>query len=169
MWFGELMVHRFKFIGITVLSILILTIVGAVSLSPAYAATMTLNISPNPALPNQPVTFSGQVSPPNGASDSVAVAFYTGAGCVNGNSFNFVPGHADSGGSYSLTWTGGFSSGSYSAQAQDENYAPIVLSPCMAFTVSTAIPEYPFGLAVLAIFMIIAYGVIRRKTITKQK
>jgi len=32
-----------------------------------------------------------------------------------------------------------------------------------------AIPEYPLGVAVLAIFMIIAYGVIRRKTITKQK
>jgi hypothetical protein len=32
------------------------------------------------------------------------------------------------------------------------------------------IPEYPLGLAVLAIFMILAYGVIRRKTITiKQK
>ncbi len=31
------------------------------------------------------------------------------------------------------------------------------------------IPEYPLGLALLAIFMILAYGVIRRKTITKQK
>ena len=42
----------------------------------------------------------------------------------------------------------------------------------VAFTVTSAsppIPEYPVGLAVLAIFMIIAYGVIRRRTITKQK
>jgi hypothetical protein len=31
------------------------------------------------------------------------------------------------------------------------------------------IPEYPLGLAVLAIFMLIGYGVIRRKTVTKQK
>jgi hypothetical protein len=31
------------------------------------------------------------------------------------------------------------------------------------------IPEYPFGLVVLAVFMVIAYGVIRRKTIVKQR
>ena len=31
------------------------------------------------------------------------------------------------------------------------------------------IPEYPFGLAVIAIFMVLAYGVIRRKTTTKHK
>lgn len=31
------------------------------------------------------------------------------------------------------------------------------------------IPEYPLGVAILAVFMIIAYSVIRRKTITKQK
>ena len=154
------------------LSILVFTIVGAVSLSPAYASipTITLSISPNPALPNQDVTFSGQVSSPHGASDGVAVAFYTGAGCV-GDSFNFVPGHADSGGSYSLTQTGGFPSGTYSAQAQDESYTPEVFSPCDPFTVSSApsIPEYPFGLAILAVFMIIGYGVIKRKTVTKQK
>ena len=33
---------------------------------------------------------------------------------------------------------------------------------------ATPIPEYPVGLAVLAIFMIIGYAVIRRRTITKQ-
>lgn len=40
-------------------------------------------------------------------------------------------------------------------------------SPTTTFTLTVdpaVIPEYPLGLAVLAIFMIIAYGVIRRKT-----
>lgn len=32
-----------------------------------------------------------------------------------------------------------------------------------------AIPEYPIGLPILAIFMILAYALIRRKTITKQE
>jgi hypothetical protein len=31
------------------------------------------------------------------------------------------------------------------------------------------IPEYPLGLPILSIFMIVGYGLIRRKTITKQK
>jgi len=33
----------------------------------------------------------------------------------------------------------------------------------------TPIPEYPLGLPLLAIFMIVGYGVIKRKTVTKQK
>ncbi len=38
------------------------------------------------------------------------------------------------------------------------------LTTVIILGVPLAIPEYPFGLAVLAIFVIIAYGVIRRKT-----
>jgi hypothetical protein len=36
-------------------------------------------------------------------------------------------------------------------------------------TSAASIPEYPFGLAVLAIFMVLGYGVIKRRTLTKQK
>jgi hypothetical protein len=31
------------------------------------------------------------------------------------------------------------------------------------------IPEYPVGLAILAVFMVIGYGLIRRKTTTQQR
>jgi hypothetical protein len=33
---------------------------------------------------------------------------------------------------------------------------------------TTVIPEYPLGLPILAIFMVIGYGLIRRRTSTKQ-
>jgi hypothetical protein len=34
--------------------------------------------------------------------------------------------------------------------------------------IPAAIPEYPLGLSLLAIFMVIAYGVIKRKTHTQK-
>ncbi len=43
------------------------------------------------------------------------------------------------------------------------------LTTVIILGVPLAIPEYPVGLAVLAVFMIIAYSVIRRRTVTKQK
>ena len=48
-----------------------------------------------------------------------------------------------------------------------DSLSPISLgSNIVTFTIqpATPIPEYPYGLAVLAIFMMLAYGVIRRKT-----
>ena len=39
----------------------------------------------------------------------------------------------------------------------------------IALNPTSPIPEYPLGLPILAIFMIIGYGLVRRRTITKQK
>jgi hypothetical protein len=75
-------------------------------------------------------------------------------------------------GTFTIVATSGFPAASYTARAYDNSYAEsavTAISPCDPLTVSTVIPEYPFGVAVLAIFMIIAYGVIRRRTVTKQK
>jgi hypothetical protein len=184
------MAQRFKLIGITILSILVLTIVGAVSLSPAYAQTMTLNISPNHALPGQSVTFSGQVTPPATSTDQIEIDVFSPASSCSATDIRFVwlavnlapsltplanpsifTGTADNVGHYSITVPGGFPAGQYAAVAYDGTspYSFGVFADCDPFTVSTVIPEYPFGLAVLAAFMVIAYGVIRRKTIVKQK
>jgi hypothetical protein len=168
-----------------VLSILVLTIIGASFLSPAYAGiptSISLNVSPNPALPNQAVTFSGQVTP--AAADSITVFVHSGS-LTCPDDIRFVPlavnlapstltpsnlpihftGTADSTGFYSITVPGGFAVGLYGVIAVDESTS--IVSNCDPFTVSTVIPEYPFGLAILAIFMVIGYGVIRRRTITK--
>ncbi len=186
-----LLVQRFRFIGITALSILVLTIIGAVSLSPAYAVgpvTMTLNVSPNPALPGQAVTFSGQVTPPATGADNIEIGVGIGL-CeptdirVVWLAVNLAPsgihstfvgqtftGTANSAGHYSITVPGGFAAGLYGAIAVDTSYTAVGAgTDCDPFTVAPPIPEYPFGLAVLAAFMVIAYGVIRRKTVTKQK
>lgn len=181
------MVQRLRFIGVAVLSVLVLTIVGAVSISPAYAGnppTMTLNISPNPALPNQPVTFSGKVSPPATSADTIEVLFAPAGTCITVIDIRFIPlavglapsaltplkfpiltGTADSSGFYSITAPSGFSAGGYTATAQDTSYAAvIVVSPCDSFAVAPPIPEYPLGVAILALFMVIAYGFVRRRT-----
>jgi hypothetical protein len=177
------MAQRFKFIGITILSILLLTIVGAVSLSPAYAPllpTMTLNVSPNPALPNQAVTFSGQVTPPATSADNIQIevepdnpeclldirvvwlAVNLAPSTSTPSTISTFTGIADSAGYYSITVPGGFPAGPYGVIAEDASLG--VLSGCVSFTVAPPIPEYPLGLSVLAIFMIIAYGLVRRRT-----
>jgi hypothetical protein len=61
-------------------------------------------------------------------------------------------------GVYSFTVVGGEPVGSYGAKDN--------IVPCVSFTVTAApaIPEYPYGLPLLAILAVIAYGLIRRKT-----
>jgi len=54
----------------------------------------------------------------------------------------------------------GLPAGQYSVLFKELPYVLI----CDPFTVSAVIPEYPFGLAVLGVFMIIAYSMIRRRT-----
>lgn len=59
------------------------------------------------------------------------------------------------------------------------NLGPASIQPMQTFHVfethfnlivdPAVVPEYPLGLPILAIFLIFAYGLIRRKTITKQK
>lgn len=175
-------VQRFRFIGITVLSILVFTIMGVTFPSSAYAApvvTMTLNISPNPALPGQAVTFSGTVASPAVPADSIRVSVFSGGPlCPTGGDIGFIPlavnlapstiafgvftGTALSDGSYSITAPSGFPVGSYGVSASDLTAS--FTSLCDPLTVSTVIPEYPFGLPLLAIFMIIGYGLVRRRT-----
>jgi len=183
------MVQRTTLIAVTVLSILVVTIVGAVSLSPAYAdaVTMTLNVSPNPALPNQPVTFSGQVSPTATSADTITVyVLLNNPACATGD-IGFVPlavgvapsnliplnvpsftGTANSAGSYSITVSSGFSAGTYGVLARDLSYESLEVSPCDPLTVTPNIPEYPYGLAVLALFLVLGYGLIRRRLVRGQ-
>jgi hypothetical protein len=78
-----------------------------------------------------------------------------------------APGSPPNAIAYSLP-TSSLSPGSYCLDLTDgTNHATPL--PTFAVTSATTIPEYPIGLSVLAVFMILAYGVIRRKTITKQK
>lgn len=119
---------------------------------------VTLNVSPNPAQPNQPITFSG--SGCSGANE-LSVSVYVGTSC-SGSAIVSVGQTALP--TYSVTLASGLASGSYSARTQD--FTAPDLSGCVPFTVQAAppIPEYPIGLPLLAIFVVIGYGLIRRRT-----
>ena len=59
----------------------------------------------------------------------------------------------------SITLT--LSAGQYSFQIQNE-------VSCILFTVVPAsIPEYPYGLALLAVFMVLGYAVVKRRMTTR--
>jgi hypothetical protein len=80
----------------------------------------------------------------NGSGSTISTS---GGGIVNDGTFNNCAGgiiSTDGGGQFGITQTGS-----------------CLLAP--------PIPEYPLGLPILAIFMIIGYGVIKRRTVTKQK
>ena len=187
--------QRLRLIALTVLSILTLAIIGATFLQPAYAnvpfsGTFTLNVSS--AQPNQPVSFAGEVNPPKSSSpgDSIFVIVFTGFGtiCPVPGDIGFIPLTVNlaplgsvvgtfpgtttgTSGTFTIVVTSGFPAGSYTAQAYDNTYAAngvSAISPCVTFTISTVIPEYPYGLAVLAIFMIVGCGVIRRRTMPRK-
>jgi hypothetical protein len=166
------MAQRFRFIAVTVLSILVLTIVGAVLLSPAYApptpGSITLyvngSVSPSPVFYST-TDFSLTYSGTSGAADVIHILLYSGSGCsVYANSYVVVTADATTG-AYTKSVIPDNDPGSYSAQAAVVSGVNKI-SNCVNLTIDPAptIPEYPFGLAVLAIFMTIAYGVIRQRT-----
>ncbi len=173
-------VQRFRFIAVTVLSILVLTIAGVVSLSPAYACTFTATLSASTIVQGGSLTLSGDDSCNPSGENIFANTFETSSCPPTGDPpGSQVGGDGLSGvtGAYSgvpitfFTSPPGFGGpGTYCVHVFSTSI-PSSDGVNVAFTVTSAtpIPEYPFGLAVLAIFMMIGYGVIRRRTITKQK
>lgn len=127
--------------------------------------TVTLNVSPSTLFANQPITFSGQITPGAGhGGDAVGIKVYSGSSCSSGQVAS-ATGTADSSGTYSAVQSVGLTASSYSAIANDFSVGSVFSSPCTTFTVNpTAIPEYSLGLPLLAVLMIIAYGIIRSRT-----
>ncbi len=101
------------------------------------------SFSPNPPVAGQPFTITGLF-----VGDSISV--YGACGC-NGNC-----GITSGSSPYTLT----LSAGQYNA---------LDSSGCTSFTVIPAqyIPEYPYGLPILVIFMVLTYAVIKRRTLTR--
>jgi hypothetical protein len=124
----------------------LVVLVSLVSLTSVLALTVT---PPSPTA-GQSITLSG----PSAAGD---VEMFTGSGCTVASMIFSSNTHVAS--SYTLTLPGR-PAGQYSVSVVGDTPS------CVNFTVQAAspIPEYPLGLVVLAIFMIIAYGIIRRKT-----
>ena len=107
---------------------------------------------PNPVIAGQTFSISGVGGGGFGS-------LYHGSLCDNGGSITAITAVFDpSPGSFTDNFPAQ-SAGPYSFSHEGDS------SGCVPFTIiSAAIPEYPYGLSVLAIFMVLGYAVIKRKT-----
>jgi hypothetical protein len=80
------------------------------------------------------------------------------------SSYSPIPGATSS--SYTFTTSASTAVGVWSFELRVTDSDPSIVSNAVTVTVNPAapIPEYPLGLPLLAILMIIAYGVIKRRT-----
>ena len=155
------MVQRLRFLGVGVLFTLGFMIVGAIFIQSAYACTIIgATLSSSTITQGTPsVILDGK--DPCSRPDDIEVRLYSGA-CpgVTFISSITVP-TVSNYFSGTVISTSSLTPGSYCVQV-DDLVDPVVTLP---LTVTpAAIPEYPLGLAVLAVFMILAYGVVRRRT-----
>lgn len=160
------------------LLIVLVVIVARVTTVPVFAfppPPPAPTVSPTSPVAGQTFTISGSFPGTSGDSMSIQVFHDTSAAhdCSSVSNpavfvSSFIPLTA------SLTYSGPVviaTAGFYCAAALDETISPPEPTLSDPFSVTAAtIPEYPIGLPLLAIFMVITYGLIRRKTtITKQK
>ena len=153
------MVQSYRFIAVAALSILVVTVIAA-TFQPAYACTIIgATLSSSTITPGTPsVTLDGK--DPCSRPDDIEVRLYSGA-CpgVTFISEMTVPTVSNYFSGTVIT-TSSLTPGSYCVQV-DDLVNPIVTLP---LTVTSAIPEYPLGLSILAVFMIVGYGLVRRRT-----
>jgi hypothetical protein len=130
-----------------------------------YAGYMTL--TPSSVTQGASFQVSGTELPP-GDSFSVSVFAYTSGSCYVSPPLMEQTGFVDSGGN---TGPVTFSSGSLGIGRYCVSLdVPGVFLEGLFLTVTPAqsIPEYPIGLPILAILMILSYAVIKRKTLIKR-
>ena len=131
--------------------------VKAVLVLAVFSLLVLLNVGPVWALTVAPSPIAGQsftiTNSNSGSGDEITVR--SGFGCGNGAPI-VGGGFVVASGSLSLT----LPAGQYSASGTTNP------NPCVNFTVIPAqsIPEYPYGLTLLAAFMVLGYIVIKRKT-----
>ncbi|MGA2627546.1 MAG: hypothetical protein ABSF63_10900 [Candidatus Bathyarchaeia archaeon] len=180
------MVQRFRFIAVAVLSILVLTIIGTTFISPAYACNFAPSLSSPSIVQGSSLTLSVFDNCESSSPATIYFQVYTGS-CPSSSASDATPTGTPVGSLATITYTGpGTYTASVNGDGSGNNFGPG--SYCLntystfsgpnsgngvdnPFTVTSAtpIPEYSLGLAVLVIFMIIGYSVIRRKTISKQQ
>jgi hypothetical protein len=167
---------RFVGIGAAVfLSIVVLSCAGAMVISPSYAVTtIALTVAPpNPTFGDL-VEFQGTITPKAGVSQEIAVNLYRSSGCnISQYLFNIEGSTERTGSSFSIAMRLGVAylvyvgPGTYSAFAYISS-SPNISSNCLNFTVFAPVPEFPVGWPILLIFMLIACGLITRRSTQKK-
>ena len=152
-----------------ILALGLLLVVSFLLLGARNVYAQTLMLTPNTVMQGQSFEVSGSGFVPG---DSYSIIIWASGGCGVGSFVLSVPGTVDDGGDVGpLT----LSSGSLSVGMHCVNIGSILGGAVMGeltvipattttTTVTTPIPEYPYGLALLAIFMVLGYPVIKRRT-----
>ena len=138
---GESLVARLgKAWFLSGLVLVVFLVFMVVNMEQVWAVTL----NPNPPVDGQPFTITSSAGP------SSPLSVYGSCGC-NG-------GCAITAGSSPFTLT--LAAGQY-------NVFDSGTSECSSFTVVPAqsIPEYPYGLTILAVLMVLGYAVIKRRTL----
>jgi hypothetical protein len=144
-------------------ALVVLAVIFLLGLTLRVFATTPVTVqvtTPNPTV-GQKIFFSGTTAP-NAIGDT---NLYVGSVCTGTATDDSGTWIANGAGAYmaSFVATDHPTPGMYSIQSEGPTGT---FSPCVTFTVDPAppIPEYPLGLLILAVLMILAYGVIRRRT-----
>ncbi len=162
--------------AVVFLAIVVLSLAGAIAISPTYATTtITLTLTPPNPTYGDLVEFQGTITPKAGISQEVAVNIYRSSVCnLSQYLFNIEGSTERTGSSFSIGMRLGVAylvyvgPGTYSAYAYISS-SPNISSSCVSFTVlSASVPEFPIGLPILLIFTLIACGLITRGTTQKR-
>src|SRR5208283_1783588 len=137
--------------------------------------TMALSVNPASPSANSTVQFQGTITPGMVSAQMIDVILFPGNICGMSIGVGGFPGMTDStGSSYNVSvpiGSGSASSvgeGTWSAIALVENGGRSeVWSSCVNFTISGPVPEFPIGLPLLLIVVLIACGLITRRTTRK--
>jgi len=136
--------------SLTALGVAVFVVFVFASVSQVWADTL----SPNPVIADQPFSISGVGGGGFGS-------LYHGSLCDNGGSVTAITAVFDpSSGPFTDNF-GAQQAGPYSFSHDGDP------SGCVPFTIVPAsIPEYPYGLTILAVFMVVGCAVIKRRTKT---
>jgi hypothetical protein len=146
---------------------LVLTIVGATFLSPAYACTFSSSLpSPTITQGTSSVTITG-TDTCDATGSNIDANLYQGTCPISGPLVSSANTATVSGGGFTFNYpTSSLNQGSYCFYVFSVLTLTLNNSDPLTVTSAAPIPEYPLGLALLALFMVLAYSVIRRKTRT---
>ncbi len=142
--------------AITVIAFTVMLNVGNVYAIPPQ----TLILTPNPVTQS---TASVQVTGAGFAANdnNIQISLLSASCSIGGTQIFTTTASSDAGGNLNPVTipTAGLSPGTYCVTVVDTTTLGTDLT-----VIPAAIPEYPFGLPLLAIFLVIAYGLIRRRT-----
>lgn len=166
---------RKRLVSMGFVSVLALLFTVTVLTPHAYAVGYTVLISPNPVVAGQTMTVSGSTGSAGSSGDHMFLEIDTDLSAAHdcsGTNTIIKIGPQTLGPSltFSFTVTLSVTPGFYCAAVDDVGSSTTFTFPISNsdfFSVSVMappIPEYPYGLPILAIFTILAYAVIKRKT-----